>query len=192
MNCDKARNLVALFPVSRLPIRLKSEVEDHLSQCPACARFAAAQEQLEQALPSALIEEAPAGFEFKVMDAVRRSGMRQTTYSLALSCLALLVLGAMLFWGYNQPLMTPSKQVAGWSSELTNSYETVADMLGTELIAASMPLSRESMRTTLEGYGVTPTWLMLAVAALIALLLALGLFIQRSERLERTEEAFSR
>ncbi len=65
-------------------------------------------------------------------------------------------------------------------------------MLGTELIAASMPLSRESMQTTLEGYGVTPTWLMLAVAALIALLLALGLFIQRSERLERTEEAFSR
>jgi len=192
MNCEKVRNLVALFPVSRLPIRLMSEVEEHLSHCPACARFAAAQEQLEQVLPSALIEEAPAGFEFKVMDAVRRSGMRQTTYSLALTCLALLALGAMLFWGYNQPLVTPSQQVAGWSSELTNSYETVADMLGTELIAASMPLSRESMQTTLQGYGVTPTWLMLAVAALIALLLGLGLFIQRSERLERTEEAFSR
>jgi len=176
VNCERARKLVALYKPERLPRRLREELEAHLAECAACAEFARNQRLLDEVLPEALSEQAPAGFEFKVMERLEHTHLKRSGLNYLLLAVCALALFAVMFWSASQPWFVPdAPQMVDLPSALVTTYDTITTQLGSSMVALGnqstfqLPVGFQvdSSRSQLL-YWVVPTLLLLLLGLALA------------------------
>ncbi len=98
MNCDQLRELYTAFHDGELDAQLRSEVEGHLAECPACAQLYAELDALREAIAEAPSLAVPAGLSERVIAQVQLARPKPWIYrvgwQLGVAAMLVIVVGS--------------------------------------------------------------------------------------------------
>lgn len=98
MNCDQLRELYTAFRDGELDAQLRSEVEDHLAECPACAQLYTELDALRESIADAPSLAVPAGLSERVIAQVKQARPKPWIYrvgwQLGVAAMLVLVVGS--------------------------------------------------------------------------------------------------